>query len=207
MAWLEQIPVTGETNEDQGQKGAPATEVADANLQTEGNNNEVVTDSAVVSNQEIKESLVSALSTEQAEEESTQAVNNPETMKQINQLVDLWNKYKNWELKDVQKEQYENLMTTLKAELDKNVPTVIEMNQEIDVNYYNEHPEEAEKKADEITNDYNNMNDVDLVSNVVSRSDYLWQESKQKLYNVIQEFNSDITAVLSANQKENNSEE
>jgi hypothetical protein len=64
-------------------------------------------------------------------------------------------------------------MSTIRTELDRDIPTVIEMNNEIDINYYMKHPKEAKKFSDEIVNNYENMDNAQLVYNVVSRREYL----------------------------------
>jgi len=128
---------------------------------------------------------VETLSEDEVTEKSSEITNNPETRKQVNLLKQIWKKYNNWELREEQKSMYENLMNTIKTELDKDVPTVVEMNKEIDLNYYMKHPKQAEKKANEIVNDYNNMNSVQLVYSVCSRRKYLSPESQQKLKTVV----------------------
>lgn len=125
------------------------------------------------------------LSKEESDELAKEISEDPEAKTQIDQLKKLWEKYKNDKLKDAQKSEYEWLMATIRTELDKDVPTVIEMNNEIDVNYYNNHPTEAANEAERIANDYQSMDDVNLVYNVLSRSDYLNNASRQKLNNVI----------------------
>ena len=176
---LEQIHVAGENEEKEEKKDL--------------SQKEKVVDSAEYSSEEnVAELDNPQMDEEEADRSSTEVVTNPESKDQINQLVELWNKYRNWELRDLQKEQYENLMTAIRTELDKNVPTIIDMNREIDVNYYNEHPEEAAKMADEIVQNYNNMWDVELVNNVVSRRDYLSEESKGKIDKVLNEVLSNL---------------
>lgn len=140
------------------------------------------------------------LPVEEADELADKILANPEAKQQIDQLKNLWEKYNNWELKDIQKKQYEDLMTTIRTELDRDIPTVIEMNNEIDINYYMKHPKEAKKFSDEIINNYENMDNVQLVYNVVSRREYLSQDSKKKLdtviNNVINNLDDDTKAIL-----------
>ena len=99
-------------------------------------------------------------------------------------------------------------MTTIRTELDRDIPTVIEMNNEIDINYYNSRPEEAERFSNEIVNNYENMNNVQLVYSVVSRREYLWEDSKQKLdtviNNVINNLDENAKAILKNETKEDN---
>ena len=144
---------------------------------------------------------------DQAKTLSNEILGKPETKDQVDQLKNLWEKYKNWELKDIQQKQYEDLMTTIREQLDRDVPTVIEMNKEININYYMKHPDEAKKFSDEIVNNYENMDNVQLVYNVVSRREYLWKDSKQKLdtviNNVINNLDEDAKAILKGENKEN----
>ena len=76
----------------------------------------------------------------------------------------------------------------------------LEINNEIDVNYYNKHPEEAERMANETVNNYKNMDDIHLVQSVLSRTDYLNNNSRQKLYkvisSVIQNLDEDAKSIL-----------
>jgi len=170
MAKFEQIHVDWEIGETKGPKGE---KIEDANVikNKEGWRNEVKTEEN--------------LSKEKAQELSDKILEDSETKEQIKQLKELWEKYEKWELKDMQKKQYEDLMTTIRTELDKDVPTVIEMNKEININYYNAHPEKAAEEANNIVNNINNMRTVDLVGSVISHSEYLWKNSQEKLNTVI----------------------
>ena len=132
-----------------------------------------------------KENWKNIVEPEEATKKSNEIINNPGTRKQVNLLKQIWKKYNNWELVDTQKTTYENLMKTIQTELDRDIPTVVEMNKEIDINYYMKHPKQAEKKANEIVNDYNNMNSAQLVYGVVSRRKYLSPESQKKLKSVV----------------------
>lgn len=140
------------------------------------------------------------ISTKNAEKLSDDIMQNKETLNQVNQLKKLWKMYEKWKLKDVQKQQYEDLITTIRTELDRDIPNVIEMNKEIDINYFNKNPKIADKEANNIVQNYENMNDVQLVNNVVSRSKYLWKDSEQKLNSVIStvisKLNNDAKNVL-----------
>ena len=140
------------------------------------------------------------ISTKNAEKLSDDIMQNKETLNQVNQLKKLWKMYEKWKLKDVQKQQYEDLITTIRTELDRDIPNVIEMNKEIDINYFNKNPKIADKEANNIVQNYENINDVQLVNNVVSRSKYLWKDSEQKLNSVIStvisKLNNDAKNVL-----------
>ena len=172
MGKFEQIPASVKSMEDGNKNGKKHfKEIADGNT---------------LNAWEIDwEKPVETLSEDEVTEKSSKIINNPETRKQVNLLKQIWKKYNNWELREEQKSMYEDLMNTIKTELDKDVPTVVEMNKEIDLNYYMKHPKQAEKKANEIVNDYNNMNSVQLVYSVCSRRKYLSPESQQKLKTVV----------------------
>lgn len=172
MAWLEQIPVAGENEEFQEWINTLKKEITNANLQTDEDiENGVVTDSE--------------LSEEEVEKQANEDVSNPESKKQIDQLIKLWDRVN--QLTAEQQQIYNNLMRTIRTELDKDIPTVLDMKKAIDVKYYNDNPEEAAKMADEIAKDTNNMWDVGLVLSVVSRRDYLSEEHQQKLDKVLDE--------------------
>ena len=138
----------------------------------------------------------------EAEELADKIMEDPETEKQINQLIKLGDKYKNKELKDPQSFQYEKLMKSIKNELDQEVPRAVEMNKEKDTKYYMSHPLEAWEKATEITSEnyYQNMTDIEVVSNVMNGKDYLSKENRQKLNNavnkVINNLDDEVRSVL-----------
>jgi len=199
MAGFEQVQVDWEVMETNPVLWEES-EVADANVVVNGNaeKQEGGWDNVTTENE---------LSTEEADELANEISEDSEAKAQIDQLKNLWEKYNNWELKDIQKKQYEDLMSTIRTELDRDIPTVIEMNNEIDINYYMKHPKEAKKFSDEIVNNYENMDNVQLVYNVVSRREYLWKDSKQKLdtviNNVINNLDEDTKAILRKSAKEN----
>ena len=138
----------------------------------------------------------------EAGELADKIMEDPETEKQINQLIKLGDKYKNKELMDVQSFQYENLMKSIKNELDQEVPRAVEMNKEKDTKYYMSHPLEAWEKATEIASEnyYQNMTDIEVVSNVMNGKDYLSKENRQKLNNavnkVINNLDDEVRSVL-----------
>ena len=174
---LEQIPVAGEHTENKEQKNTWKEKILEnANVQNSQNSNESFVDRN--------------LTKQEANNQSTEAAQNPESKKQIDQLLNVWNRIN--QLTPEQQLIYKNLMITIRAELDKDAPTIIDMKKEIDVNYYNKHPEEAAKMADEIAKDANNMWDVELVLSVVSRKDYLSDEHQQKLDKVLNEVFSNL---------------
>ena len=142
------------------------------------------------------------MSEKEAGELADKIMEDPETEKQINQLIKLGDKYKNKELMDVQSFQYENLMKSIKNELDQEVPRAVEMNKEKDTKYYMSHPLEAWEKATEIASEnyYQNMTDIEVVSNVMNGKDYLSKENRQKLNNavnkVINNLDDEVRSVL-----------
>jgi len=181
MGKLEQIPVTGESTEKTEKqeeklikKAGKVDEIADGNIIN--SSKETEWKDSVETDKELSE--------EDAEKEANEITENPEAINQINKLNQIWEKYRNWELKDVQKKQYENLMGTIKTELDRDIPRVIEMNKEIN-DYYNTHPEDAEKEANKIAKNPGAKEDVLLVNEVVKGRNYLKKESQNKLDTVI----------------------
>lgn len=196
MAWFEQIPVTGENNAERNWKETEKKIITDANVVTDEDEKKTENWWDTVQTDPERTERNSETNSEMSEEEaknvSDEILGARELRDQIDQLKNLWEKYKNWELKDIQQKQYEDLMTTIRTELDRDIPTVIEMNKEIDINYYNTHPTEAANAAEKIINDYQNMNDAQLVSNVINRSEYLWRDSKEKLYTVIRDVIKDL---------------
>ncbi len=177
MAWLEQIPVEWEQIVDSRQETWESTEIADANVVTNENkeNQEGWWDAIKTDNE---------LSEKEAEERSNEILKDEDSKNQINQLKSLWEKYENGELKDEQKTEYENLMGTIKAELDRDIPKVIEMDKEIN-DYYESHPEQAEADAINVVNNPNAKKDILLVAKVVKAREYLEKEKQDKLNTVI----------------------
>ena len=65
-------------------------------------------------------------------------------------------------------------MDSIKKELDKEVPTVIQMNENIDnIKSLQDHPEKAAQEANNIVKDYRNKDNVDLVGNIMEKQKYL----------------------------------
>ncbi len=159
MAWLEQIPVEWEQIVDSRQETWESKEIVNANVITNENkeNQEGWWDAIKTDNE---------LSEKEAEERSNEILKDEDSKNQINQLKSLWEKYENGELKDEQKTEYENLMGTIKAELDRDIPKVIEMDKEIN-DYYESHPEQAEADAINVVNNPNAKKDILLVAKVV----------------------------------------
>lgn len=137
------------------------------------------------------ESEVSDISAEEAAHISDEILNDHNTLWQIDQLRILKNKYDTWSLDSHQNFIYEQIMERTKKELDKSAPSAVKMNKFIDkwireevMKYYDSHKDEAAHQADKMVN-YKSMNDVELVGNVIARSEYLWKNSKKKLYAVV----------------------
>ena len=138
-----------------------------------------------------------------AQDSAAEIVGNQETQEQLNMLTFLQEKYENGELKDIHRAKYENLMSDVRNFLDETVPTVIEMNEEININYYKAHPEEAKKFANAIVWSYENWEDVYLIKNVVVHKDYLSNDNQQKLYKAINEFNKEISDLFKKSEIKN----
>ena len=133
---LEQIPVAGENGETQEWINALKKEIAKANLQADED-----VESGVVTDSELSE--------EEAEEQANEDASNPESRRQIDDLITLWNLYMNWEMKDIQREQYKQYIADTIAYLNETVPTFDQMKELLqkqrDVSYYAENKEAAEK--------------------------------------------------------------
>lgn len=203
MGKLEQIPVTGEKTEEAENKEQKflkeKEKIADGNI---ANSSEKT---------EWKDSVETdkELSEKEAKERSDKILKSPEARDQINQLKQLWNKYENGELKDEQKKQYEDLITKMKVELDRDIPRVVEMNKEIN-DYYNKHPEVLEEEVNKTLNNPETKNDVLLVNEVVRGREYLKKESQDKLDTVINKetrrLDEEAKSVLGMNEQQNNVE-
>ena len=126
--------------------------------------------------------------------------NSKKLKRQLKDLNSLRKRYENWKLWE-KAIQYEQLMKNVRKELDTTVPNIIEMNKEIDINYYMKHPKAAEKKAKEIVSNYENMGTIELVDKILKNNKYLKEESKEKLYKVVNKFDSDIRDLLDKRQK------
>lgn len=135
--------------------------------------------------------------------EVVQEIDKQEVEKQIAE-INLWReKYENWELNSKQTEQYKSLMDSIKKELDKEVPTVIQMNENIDnIKYLQDHPEKAAQEANNIVKDYRNKDNVDLVGNIMEKQKYLPPEHQWKLYSIISQLNEEVKNTLDNLKKE-----
>jgi len=180
MGKFEQIPTPGETTE-QTERDEQKwwTKIVDGNIDAGTSKKEEWWDGV-----ETDKELADELSKEKTKERSDEIVKSSETLNQVDQLRQLWEKYKNWELKDIQKKQYEGLMTTIRTELDRDIPRVIEMNKELN-DYYNKHPEALEEEVNEALNNPETEKDVLIVNKVVRGRKYLKEESQNKLDMVI----------------------
>ena len=159
MAWLEQIPVAGENEEFQEWINTLKKEITNANLQTDEDiESDVVTDSE--------------LSEEEVEEQANEDVSNPESKKQIEEVITLWNLYKNWEMKDAQREQYKKYISDTIAYLNETVPTFDQMKELLqrqrDISYYAENREAAEKEANNTIENIGNSRDIEDFMDVAS---------------------------------------
>ena len=156
---LEQIPVAGENGEIQEWINTLKKEITNANLQTnEDIESDVVTDSE--------------LSEEEVEERANEDVSNPESKKQIEEVITLWNLYKNWEMKDAQREQYKKYISDTIAYLNETVPTFDQMKELLqrqrDISYYAENREAAEKEANNTIENIGNSRDIEDFMDVAS---------------------------------------
>ena len=135
--------------------------------------------------------------------EVVQEIDKQEVEKQIAEINSWREKYENWELNSKQTEQYKSLMDSIKKELDKEVPTVIQMNENIDnIKYLQDHPEKAAQEANNIVKDYRNKDNVDLVGNIMEKQKYLPPEHQWKLYSIISQLNEEVKNTLDNLKKE-----
>ena len=150
MGKFEQIPTPGEATEQEERKEQKlwkkTEKIADGNIDAGTSKNEEWWEKV-----ETDKELADELSEKKAKERSDEIVKSPETWDQLNQLKQLWKKYENRELKDEPKKQYEDLITKIKTELDRDVPRVVEMNKELN-DYYNKHPEALEEEVNKTLN-------------------------------------------------------
>ena len=183
MGKFEQIPTPGEATEEaerKEQKLWKKTEkIADGNIDAGTSKKEEWWEKV-----ETDKELADELSEKKAKERSDEIVKSPETWDQLNQLKQLWKKYENRELKDEPKKQYEDLITKIKTELDRDVPWVVEMNKELN-DYYNKHPEALEEEVNKTLNNPETKKDVLMVNNVIRGRKHLKPESQGKLDTVI----------------------
>ena len=156
---LEQIPVAGENGETQEWINALKKEIAKANLQADED-----VESGVVTDSELSE--------EEAEGQANEDASNPESRRQIDDLITLWNLYMNWEMKDIQREQYKQYIADTIAYLNETVPTFDQMKELLqrqrDVSYYAENKEAAEKEANNTIENIDNRRDIEDFVDVAS---------------------------------------
>lgn len=183
MGKFEQIPTPGEATEQEERKEQKlwkkTEKIADGNIDAGTSKNEEWWEKV-----ETDKELADELSEKKAKERSDEIVKSPETWDQLNQLKQLWKKYENRELKDEPKKQYEDLITKIKTELDRDVPRVVEMNKELN-DYYNKHPEALEEEVNKTLNNPETKKDVLMVNNVIRGRKHLKPESQGKLDTVI----------------------
>lgn len=143
---------------------------------------------------------VAELSEEKAKKLSNEVMQN--AANELSVVLELTKQFEDWKLKGQKKEKYENLMANIRAELDKEIPRVVDMGQIIDS--YVENPQKSNEYANRIVSNESSREQIKETNKVITGMKYLPKAHQEKLYATINsetsKLDEDTKMILEMNQ-------